>query len=128
MFIIWKNNVFSFLLIFSFILSGCLAKEKIIEKKSDKPVVTIDIDKLIHMNRDSGVRAKLSGFKDGIQTRNDHLSVSEYTEYYEIIISHKSYLSPAGKNYSGGAEQHLLFKKTGELRMGWHEHPNALPD
>ncbi len=49
--------------------------------------------------------------------------VTEHKDYYEIIVTRIS-----SKEYTGGAEQYYLDKKTGKSKMGWHEHPMPLPE
>lgn len=44
--------------------------------------------------------------------------VNEFQNYYEITVDHE-----APEGFTGGAEAYRLDKKTGELKMIWHEHP-----
>ncbi len=44
--------------------------------------------------------------------------INEFQNYYEITVDHEA---PDG--FTGGTEAYRLNKKTGELKMIWHEHP-----
>ncbi len=52
----------------------------------------------------------------------DDFVVTDKGDTYEIIVTH-----PSTDGATGGAEQYILNKKTGEWEMGWHEHPMPMP-
>lgn len=52
----------------------------------------------------------------------DDFVVNDEGDHYEIIVTH-----PSTEGRTGGAEQYILDKKTGEWKMGWHEHPMPMP-
>ena len=54
---------------------------------------------------------------------NDHISVIEFQNYFEITVLHSGV-----NNFTGWAECYTLDKSTGEQEMIWHERPSKLPD
>lgn len=56
------------------------------------------------------------------QGAGSRFSVTEHADHYEVIVTH-----PSSGDQTGGAEQYFVDKKTGEAKMGWHEHPMHMP-
>jgi len=81
----------------------------------------IDIEKAIELIKVEKYTKMLFEFKNRFQ-ESDSILVSSHNNYFEIIVTH-----PSNDNSSGGAEQYFLDKKTGEYKMGWHEHPMEIP-
>lgn len=77
----------------------------------------IEIEKTIELIDVEKYRKMLIKFKSRFQ-EDDSFLVTSHSDCFEIIVTH-----PSQGNYSGGAEQYFLDKKTGESKMGWHEHP-----
>ncbi len=109
------------------ILSGCgfVAMEE--DKPMEEAIENMDIDEAIQLVKDKFQKEMLTRYKADHSTDSD-ISVTEYDAYFEIIISHASFINTIGERYSGGAEQVFLDKKTGRASMGWHEHPMKIPE
>jgi len=82
-----------------------------------------DINEMIKLKEGNQNQIKLlKEFKK--QYGDTHrMTVSEFKDHYEIIVSH-----PNSNEYTGGAECYRLNKKTGITEMIWHEHPMEIPD
>lgn len=76
-----------------------------------------EIDKAIELVKSETHKKFLLDFKSQYLDSESILVTSNYKNF-EIIVSHKS-----TAEYTGGAEQYFLDKKTGEIKMGWHEAP-----
>ncbi len=92
-----------------------------------QPIEEMEIEKAIELVNDEKQRKILTQFKDGCK-KDDNITVTEFENYYEIIVSHHTITHSPDERYTGGAEQYFLDKKTGKTKMGWHEHPMRLPD
>ena len=81
------------------------------------------IEEVIKLKDSLKVQQKmLIEFKNKWQL-NDHISVIEFQNYFEITVLHSGV-----NNYTGWAECYTLDKSTGEQKMIWHERPSKLPD
>lgn len=81
-----------------------------------------DIDELIRQkSKEQQQQSILKTFKGNFPTE-DRISIKEFRDYYEIVVSH-----PSTDGFTGGAEGYKLSKSTGEYEMTWHEHPMPLP-
>jgi hypothetical protein len=81
----------------------------------------------VELVKDSLMRSKLIEFKNDCSP-NDDITVEEFENYFEIIVSHPSFEDSYGNVFSGGAEQYFLDKEKGKISMGWHEHPMQMPE
>jgi len=68
-----------------------------------------------------GDPAVLVKFKAAFAATDDFV-VTDRGDNFEITVTHES-----KEGATGGAEQYILNKETGEWRMGWHEHPMPMP-
>ncbi|TSE10640.1 MULTISPECIES: hypothetical protein [Aquimarina] len=83
----------------------------------------VDIEEVIKQKEnDKRQQAMLINFEKRYKI-DDRILVEEFQNYYELIVSH---LDKNG--YTGGAEGYTLDKKTGKIKMVWHEHPMKLPE
>jgi len=83
----------------------------------------VDIEQAIGMVKDVAHKKWLSEFMQQQTRGGGSVSVEENETHYELMVT----LPSAEKDYTGGAVQYLMDKKTGEVDMGWHEHPMYLP-
>lgn len=83
----------------------------------------LTIDEQMRVTQDEKLQAMLLRFRDTHQKEGERLTVTEHPDHYEIVVHRES-----SGGYTGGAEQYLLDKTTGEWKMGWHEHPMELPE
>ena len=83
------------------------------------------LDEAIERARDEALSRKLAELRRRIE-EGDEVFVEETETHYEVIIAHADFTDPAGDRYTGGAEQMLLNKATGEWEEGWTEHPMKL--
>jgi|AVFP01.1.fsa_nt_gi hypothetical protein len=80
------------------------------------------LDELLQIKRNDTTQvAYLKAFAAKC-SETDHISVTEYTDYYEIIVSHRH-----SATSSGGAECYHLNKENGHTEMIWHEYPQRIP-
>ncbi|MFH1024187.1 MAG: hypothetical protein V1809_12475 [Planctomycetota bacterium] len=77
----------------------------------------VSIEDLIKSKKDKKQIAILTHFFE-TQQKESKMTVTERNDLYEITVHH-----PSSPGLQGGAEQYFLDKKTGEWKMGWHEHP-----
>ena len=83
-----------------------------------------DIERFILGRKDPKQREFLRRFMENHVNEGDVVRlVNEDENAYEFIVSH-----PGEKGWTGGAEQYFLDKKTGDVTMGWHEHPMQVPE
>ncbi|VAW60397.1 Histidine ammonia-lyase [hydrothermal vent metagenome] len=100
-------------------LVSCITTEGICMEKTIKG--SVNIEQAIGMVKSVEHKKWLSEFmrpQDGAS-----VFVEEHEAHYELIVTSPS----AEKDYTGGTVQYLMDKKTGEVDMGWHEHPMYLP-
>ena len=88
---------------------------------SDRPIKNMEIEEAITLIRDEKHKKMLLDFKASF-SEEDLFTVTAHNSNFEIIVSH-----PSENDFTGGAEQYFLDKKTGRFKMGWHEHPMPIP-
>lgn len=103
------------ILLSAFIVYGCIMKGGF--GLMSNPIKDIDIDKAIELEKSDTNKNILINFKKTFSPEDMMLVTSHY-DYFEIIVSH-----PDTVDYTGGAEQYYVDKKTGNSKMGWHESP-----
>ncbi len=84
----------------------------------------VNIEQAIDMVNEIQQKKWLSEFLQRHQAQGSTVVVEEHEANYELIVTRSS----NEKGYTGGAEQYFIDKKTGEEKMGWHEHPMQLPE
>ncbi len=72
---------------------------------------------------DNEVKELISVIRNKLMKKDDSAEIYEYNDAYEISINH-----PATESATGGAEGYRMDKKTGDIKMIWHEHPEPLSD
>jgi hypothetical protein len=79
----------------------------------------IDIEDLIKIKKRNKKQMKiLIDFKNKFPTTAEITVIRETPELYEILVTRKG-----TDDYTGGAENYELDKKSGTSKMIWHEHP-----
>lgn len=96
----------AFLILLALIGFGCIMNNKF---------ESIDIDKAIDLTKSEDHKKLLRDFKSQHEGSESILVTSHYSNF-EIIVTEKS-----NEDYTGGAAQYFLDKKTGRIKMGWHE-------
>ena len=81
------------------------------------PIENVEIAKAIEMATEEKHKKWLTEFMRSY--KDCHMTVSERADAFEVIVSHPNIVD----NYTGGAEQYFIDKRTGAITMGWHEHP-----
>lgn len=101
--------VSTLLLLIALVGFGCLASEKF---------DMTDIDKAIDLTKSESHKKLLQNFKSQYATEAASIQVASHSDNFEIIVTGLD-----SEEYTGGAAQYFLNKKTGEIKMGWHEAP-----
>lgn len=100
--------LFTFLILLALIGFGCIMNNKF---------ESTDIDKAIDLTKSENHKKLLKDFKNQ-NAGTESILVTSHFSNFEIIVTNKS-----TEDYTGGAAQYFLDKKTGDLKMGWHEAP-----
>jgi hypothetical protein len=110
--------IIALILLAAVIVCGCLMKGGF--GLMSNPIKNIEIDKAIELEKSDKYKNMLINFKKTFSAE-DFIIVTSYSDHFEIIVSH-----PDTVDYTGGAEQYYLDKKTGNSKMGWHESPRPI--
>ena len=79
-------------------------------------IVDMDIQDAIAKVKEAKYREYLEKFRQ--EYSDCQISVTEQEDRFELVVIH-----PAEGDVTGGAEQYFIDKATGQVSMGWHEHP-----
>jgi hypothetical protein len=107
--------VISLIIVSAFIVFGCIRNGGF-NLMSDS-IKHLEIDKAIALVKSDKHKKFLSDFKNAY-TSEDSILVTSHYGHFEMIVS-----PPDTVDYTGGAEQYFLDKRTGNSKMGWHESP-----
>jgi hypothetical protein len=100
--------LFAFLILLALMGFGCIMNNKF---------ELIEIDKAIDLTKSEDHKKLLMDFKSQ-HTGAESILVTSHSSNFEIIVTDKS-----SEDYTGGAAQYFLDKKTGDIKTGWHEAP-----
>ncbi len=116
------NRLFLIFALIIVILAGCESGKSNKDTTMTGPpkIENMEIDAAIESIPDGKQKKMLLKFKRRFE-KGAAFNVTSRKACFEIIVTHRS-----DKDRTGGAEQYFLDKKTGQWKMGWHEHPMAI--
>ncbi len=111
-----------------FTLWGGCSQRKIQEKPvMAESIHNLDFSQALQQIQNETYRKFLLKFREQF-SEQDRITITEHPEYFEAIVSHPDTRTEDGQIYTGGAEQYFINKKSGEVTMGWHEHPMIIEE